>query len=204
MRTASSFLCVGVLAAAVAPALAVTNIYTTQASFLANVAPGAYTEAFTRTSFAFVPSATFSAGGFSYTATATGGGNAVYLSGSFLGNAFGNQSLTLTFGGGGVTAVGGDFFITNIDEEFLAAPVSVTLSDGTSATFTPSAAGTPYLGFTSTTPITSLVMRVAGTTRFNTIDNLTVGLAAVVPEPGSYALMLAGLFALGTFAKRRR
>ena len=52
----------------------------------------------------------------------------------------------------------------------------------------------------STTSINGGTVATAGTNR---VDNFTV-MAAVVPEPGTYALLLGGLGAIGFVARRRR
>ena len=182
-------------------ASAVTTIYTTSASFLAQVAPGSYTNTFTGAVDAAL-SYSYSGGSFAYTVTAppAGFGDDVYLSGTFIGNLYANASLTVTFTSGNVRAIGGNFYITNSSDAFVAAPITINLSDGTTTTFSPGTAA-DYRGFVSTVSITSLVMLAPGASRYNTIDNLTVG--TPVPEPGSYALMALGLAAV-LAARRKR
>ncbi len=180
------------------PAAAVTTVYTSQASFSAAVAPGSYFEDFTRPTFAIAPALFFNGPGFTYAArasTQTGAPSQVYLSGSFLGNAFGNEPLTLTFTSGNPTAVGGNFYLSNSDDEFAVGPVTITLSDGTVTTFSPTSAADSYRGFISTVPIAALSFAAPGSLRFNTIDNLTVGVG-VVPEPSTWLLMAFGVAGL--------
>jgi PEP-CTERM motif len=190
---------------ACASAFAATTTYTSPAAFLAQVAPGAYTETFTLDPD-FGPSFTFSSGGFAYTAVASGGTD-VYLSGDFLGNFSSNQSMTLTFTAGSPTAIGGEFFITDSSDNFVSAPVTVTLSDGTTSTFTPVGdQSTGFRGFTSTLPIASLTMAIPGSLRFNTLDNLVVGKAVVaaVPEASTWLMMGLGLTGLALVRRQRR
>lgn len=84
-----------------------------------------------------------------------------------------------------------------------AAAVTVTLSNGATTTFTPSSQAYAFRGFTTALPITSLTMAVPGASRFNTIDNLTVGVAAAVPEPGSWLMMGLGLAGLAWVRRAR-
>jgi len=101
-----------------------------------------------------------------------------------------------------VTAVGGEFFITNVDNFFLIAPVTITLSDGTITTYTP-ASRWEFRGFVSEGPIiTSLILSAPGVGNYNTLDNLIVG--AAVPEPSSMLLLgFSFLTFLAFLAKRR-
>jgi hypothetical protein len=197
-------------------AAAQSTVYTTLASFLANVAPGAITETFNGAAFApgslLASPFSFAVGGTTVTATAAGGSTPIYISesagptGKWLGNAFGNQALTLTFSGAAVTAIGGNFFLSNSADAFVSGPMSISLSDGTSVTFTPGAF-TDFRGFVSAgAAITSVTMAAPGTSRFNSVDNLVLGsrLTSVVPEPASIVLTATGLFAIGLTARRRR
>lgn len=193
-----------VFAACVSPALAVATVYTSSAAFLPNLAPGAYTNTFTGPA---IPSAavsySFSEGGFSYTVAGAGQSPSTWINGSIIGNNYPNLALTVTFTSANVTAIGADFFIMDPAGGFLAEPVTVTLSDGTVEAFSPASLASTYRGFTSSTPIASFTMTApAGTNRFNAIDNLTVGMAAAVPEPASAMLLASGIAAL-TLAKRR-
>jgi hypothetical protein len=82
----------------------------------------------------------------------------------------------------------------------MAVLVSITLSDGSSLSFTP-ASQRDFRGFVSEGPfITSLELLAPGLGRFNTIDNLIVGSA--VPEPAS--MLLASIASVGCMSLRRR
>jgi hypothetical protein len=182
-----------VLAACAALALtgaaqAATTIYTDSASFLAQTQPGGLFVDFTQADVDAGPSFTYEGGGFSVTFTAQ---TTVYRSGSIIGNNLPNETLTLTFGGTLPTALGGNFFVTNISDVLQAVPVTLTLSDGTTTTYTPSTVAGSYRGFVSTVPIVSLVMAAPGASLYNSVDNLTV--AAAIPEPGTYLMMALGL-----------
>jgi hypothetical protein len=181
-------------------AQASTTIYTTSASFLAQTLPGGLFLDFTQPSVDSGESFTYSGGGFSVTFTAD---STVYRSGTILGNNLPNESLTLTFSGTLPTAVGGNFFITNISDVLQVAPVTLTLADGTTTTYTPSNLSSSYRGFVSTVPIVSLVMAAPqGGQFYNSLDNLTV--ASAVPEPGTYLLMALGLAAVAARAHAQR
>jgi len=198
MQRAHRLLSIAVLTCLSASAFAATT-YTTSASFMAQVAPGAYSENFN--SWVTDPPAgalVFSSGGFTYSAFAV---DDLYLSAGFLGTSQINKALTLTFTSGNVTAVGANFFALNISDAFQAVSVTITLSDGTVSTFTPTSMADSFRGFTSSTPITSLTFSAPGQSLYASLDNLTVGVAAV-PEPANWALTALGL--AGVIAARRR
>lgn len=171
------------------------TVFTSSASFLANVQPGAYTEAFT--GLGPTPPASFSGGGFGYSISAPDG---PYASGDFIGTNLPNQLLTVSFSSGTVTALGANFYATNFSDVFQAVSLTLTLSDGTVETFTPSSVADSYRGFISTVAITSLTIGGPGISLYAGLDNLTVGMA--VPEPTG--LSLAGLALAGLFVARRR
>ena len=174
-----------------------TTVHTDVFSFLDAIR--AYTETFNGLDSLIEPSA-FSGLGFSYTISAPGG---QYASGRDVGTNLPEETLTITFTGAPVSAVGGNFYATDINPDFLPETLTISLSDGTVGYYTP-AAKSNFLGFTSSTPITSLTIEFAYPYigRYATVDNLTVG-ASLVPEPGQWALMGLGLAALGLLKRRR-
>lgn len=181
-----------------AAASAQTTTYTTLASFTAAVAAGSYTEGFADPSFSGDPSADFAGGAFSYTVSAPG---ALYGNGVFIGTNLPNEALTITFTGAAVTAVGGNFYSTNISDVFQAVPITITLSNGSVTTFTPTSVANSFRGFTTALPISSLTLGAPGQTFYAGMDNFTVG--SVVPEPGTWLLMGLGIGALVLRQSRR-
>jgi len=195
--TIAAFAVAGLMMVAGAQAQVFNSLATFQAA-IGNDA-GAYTETFTGGAGG-TSSQSFSGGtplmGYTITGPAAGG---VYREGTFIGNNNPNSIFTVTFTSGNVFAVGGNFFITNFSDAFVAnASVTLTYNDGTTTTFTPTDANA-FNGYVSALPITALVMSApVGAGRFNTIDNLIV---SSIPTPGAAAVLaLAGLVA----GRRRR
>jgi hypothetical protein len=166
------FIIAVVALAAAAAASAQTTTYTTQATFAANVLPGSYTEGFGNPSFSGDPSANFSGGSFAYTASAPGG---LYGNGILLGTNLPGEALTITFTGAPVTAIGGNFWATDITDTFVLTPITLTLSNGTTTSFTPSSSTVgSFRGFTSALAITSMeISSVAAV--YAGMDNFTIG-----------------------------
>jgi hypothetical protein len=183
------------LAALSASSFAVTTVYTSSAAFLPNLAPASYTESFN--GLPSTPPASYTGGTFAYTVSAADG---LYGSGEFLGTNLPDQALTVTFTSGNVTGVGGNFYATNISDVFQPVALTLTLSDGTTVTFTPTSAADSYRGFTSSLLITSLTIGAPGASLYAGMDNLTVG---AVPEPASALLMALGVAGLLAAGRRR-
>jgi hypothetical protein len=135
----------------------------------------------------------------SLTASATGGlwlwTNPDYT--LWLGSYNSRTDLTLSFGGANVVAVGGEFFLTDLNNLSLSGTFSVTLSDSTTHVVSSLGPGNPqpFAGFISSAPayITSLTLHGISSPAplaYTSFDNLAV--ATVVPEPMEAGLVVAG------------
>ena len=120
----------------------------------------------------------------------------------------------ITFSGftGGVSAIGGNFVRTDVNGAFLTGTIRLTATDSFGAMSTQNivnAGITSFLGFVSTGALTSLVVSAVqpgSTLVWPSVNNLTLAQAvsAPIPEPETYAMMLAGLGLIGFVARRRK
>ena len=116
----------------------------------------------------------------------------------------GGDTLTMNFTSNNVTAVGGDFFLTDFFGDLASNEFTLTLSDGSIVSFS-DAGSDNFFGYTSSTPITSLSFNPGASNSWAVIDNLFVGQVAAAPEPSSWLLLVSGIGAaagLIKFSKR--
>jgi hypothetical protein len=182
-----------------------TTVYTDASSFLADVSPGYYLETFD--SFPDGKNAgsglSFSGNGFDYSGSAFGGfsfGNGGFYTTSTIFNGNRNVFLSVTEQGttmvfdfaANITAVGGTFFMVDANQDFTDGIMTITLADGTTEEI--ESADTPFFGFTSPLPITSITI---DSNRYSGVNDLYVGAAQeAVPEPGMLVLLSSGLAVL--------
>lgn len=182
-------------------AMASSTVYTDSASFLANVQPGFFFNDFATVPVGSVPSVSASGNGFGYTITATGAGsNNLFNDPGIISTDSALDAILVTFTGAPVTAIGGNFWASDISFFPTGTNVTINLSDGTNVSF-PTTGPNTFRGFTSNVAITSMTIDApeSPANAWATMDNFYVG--AAIPAPGAVAMLgVAGLAA----TRRRR
>ncbi len=175
-------------------------VYESEASFLNKLSPSNYFNSFENSvpGDQGVTNATVSGGTPIFTVRASTDGttnNNLYIvsgtlpSGQALSTATEATVLTLDFTSGNVTAIGANFFLSDLAENRVPGTLSIVLNDGTSNTVASSSSGpAAFRGFTSANPITSIKLRSAS--HYVTIDNLYVGSAAAAESTNRYTLSI--------------
>jgi hypothetical protein len=181
---------------------ALTTVYTEESSFLGAIQPGYYLEDFGAfiggnegTSLDFGP-----VNGFAYTLSAS---NGLYSGLGIMSTNYTSDQMNIAFTGSDVTAVGGDFWLTDKTFGNLTASIVLSLSDGTQFIL-PDADITKFLGVISDgAAYTSMSFNSTffNDNQYPTIDNIYAG--AAVPAP---AAVLLGIFGAGLvgWLKRKR
>lgn len=203
---------VAALLATAGASQAAITVYTSLAAFNAATAnPGTDTFSNISSTSALPSPLTRTAGAYSYTADVAPAGTffgAGTTANPWLSTNTATDTVTFNNFSAGVVGFGGNFFASNLDGQFVQGDMTLTATDASgSVTRTLlSATETGFLGFVSTTGMLSAtltaVQPVAGGFIWPTMDNLV--LASAVPEPGTYAMLLAGLGILGFMARRRQ
>jgi hypothetical protein len=143
----------------------------------------------------FAASYTGNLGGVQWLASATAG---MFAQGGLM-STNNPESMTFSFGGSGVKGVGGQFFSTDINFNFVPSTIYVTLSDGSGFVGSVTS-GSQFTGFWSLgSNISSIRVQPLGGSipLYPTADTLSI---AVVPAPGAVALLAMA----GTASRRRR
>jgi hypothetical protein len=182
-----------------------TTIYTSQAAFLAHTKPGSYLETFDSLP-QFTPlnsPLSFSKSGFSYMASAPTFFNVGTTGDVWLSTFDHSTNIVFDFTSNNVTAVGGNFFLTDILGNVVAGTITVTLDNGTTFSVSDPSA-TSFVGFTTSSPIHSLtfIPPPSGANEiFGTVNNFITGRS--VPESGSTLPLIAiGLASIGWLRRK--
>jgi hypothetical protein len=213
MKLKVASLAIAAMLATTGTANAAITIYTSLAAFTAaTTAPG--TDTYTGLSITGVTSSPIvrTAGAYGYTATAPndffGAGT---VANPWLSTNTATDTMTFNTFTGGSNGVGGNFFGSDIAGAFAAGNITLVATDSSgSVTQTITGATTSsFLGFVSTTAITSLtVTSVQGATPlWGTVDNLVFAKRAAVqgavPESSTWLMMVAGFGLVGGAMRRR-
>jgi hypothetical protein len=214
MKLKYASIALAALIASTAPAQAAITVYTSLAAFnAATMMPG--TDTYTGFSIVGVTNSPIvrTAGAYGYTGTTPnnffGAGT---VANPWLSTNTATDTMTFNTFTGGSNGVGGNFFGSDIAGAFQAGNITVVATDASgSVTQTIVGATTgSFLGFVSTTAVTSLTVTAVqpvGGNLWGTVDNLVfakrAGVVAAIPESSTWLMMLAGFGLVGGAMRRR-
>jgi hypothetical protein len=217
MKLKYASIALAALVASTAPAQAALTIYTSLAAF--NAATSAQgTDTFTGFSITGATPSPINrtAGAYGYQGTVT---TTTFFGAGTVANPWlstNTASDTMTFGlfTGGVQAAGGNFFGSDIAGAFAAGNITIVATDSLGATSTQTIVGattSSFLGFVSSANMVSVtVTSVQPQTGFlwPTLDNFVLakragGVVPMVPESGTWLMMVAGFGLVGGAMRRR-
>jgi hypothetical protein len=129
---------------------------------------------------------------------------------SWLSSVNADDMITFSAASPAVYGVGGNFFATDIDGNFLAGQTIRIVAATASSSFSMDLVGNPTTGFFGVRSLTgrftsfsvSAIQTNSDQIPFPTVNNLTLG--TVVPEPASVYLVAIGIAAMAMTAARRR
>jgi hypothetical protein len=148
--------------------------YTDRTTFLTHVAAGFFDNPFADAVPGAIASLSYTNGGWAYTVTAST--DQLFNDTGLISTNLAADAIVVTFTGDPVTAVGGNFWATDINVAPTGTDITILLSDGTTETFT-STGPTDFRGFTTVAPITTITIDApddAGNF-WPTMDNLIIG-----------------------------
>ena len=148
--------------------------YTDRTTFLTHVAAGYFDNPFADAVPGPITSLSYTNGGWAYTVTAST--DQLYNDTGLISTNLAADSIVVTFSGDPVTAVGGNFWATDVSVVPTGTDVTILLSDATTLTFT-STGPTDFRGFTTAAPITSITIDALDvpSPAWSTMDNLIIG-----------------------------
>ncbi|MBX3727233.1 MAG: DUF11 domain-containing protein [Xanthomonadales bacterium] len=154
------------------------GVYTDRTTFLQNVQGGHFEEDFAGVPVGTaIPSLSFSGNGFAYTITAIGGGTQqLYNDPGIISHDSAVDAIRITFTGAPVTAIGGNFWGTDITFTPNGGQITLTLADSTTVTYA-STGPSNFRGFVTTTPIAHITIDAADVpaNSWSTVDNVIAG-----------------------------
>jgi hypothetical protein len=153
------------------------------------------------------------AGAYGYSASAPDGLYPGTADGVFMSTNTATDVLLFDSFTGGATAVGGFFFNSDSFSLFTPGPavsVTVTTATGSLTETILNPTLTSFLGFYADSPILSVSITAEqpqdATFRWPSVDNFALGIVSggAVPEPSSWAMLIAGFGLVGAVSRRRR
>jgi len=130
-------------------------------------------------------------------------GNAIRIANGVLQQQTGPNRFTRFIFDGSVFGFGGDFDLTPDGVEG-GLSIEVIFADNSNALLDPVTVASGFYGFTSDKAIKSVTIGMRDATSENfALDNVRFGGAAAVPEPASWAMMIAGFGLIGGNMRRQ-